>query len=521
MYTYFTEKESKGTKRQSKPNQTGIPTGVKQKYEAVSGKSFDDVRIHYNSNAPLQLRAYAYTRGNDVYIAPGQEKYLGHELGHVIQQKKGMVRANAYLNGIPLNTDEHLEREADRLSRSVPVRPAAGNASLREDAAQRAPVDEEALRGDAAQHAPVDEEALRRDAAQRASVDEKTLRGDVAQLAPIDWEALRGMWESGWGASAIALAMGLSIFAVYELIKCLISGKEKKETSAPAADTKPSARSGGNSVRRRDTRSKAPAGKKKISGGATSRPGREISGGASSESRRDIPRAMTPEPGREILEDTTSGPERQSPRDTPPVIPQPVTGVETIRPLGGSGEETVKPRRVHVPKEPKPSKWKQKTGNRRAVDPAPPPRVRPEPQEDPAETERKARMDQAVAEALGPGESASQFGEKGWIPCAPNGLFKTVLRQKEWINEKDFVGLKHDMGKVPKGGEGKQFYLRIRKTVYPIFRAKHSQSRGGNNKNYEILSLNTDKVSEWNGLARKNMKLTGEGMCTMGGEYYL
>jgi len=94
-------------------NRTGIPNTVKERFENKSGFSFDDVRIHYNSDKPAQLQALAYTQGNQVYIAPGQERCLGHELGHVVQQKRGGVRPTVRYNGVGINDDEGLEREAE------------------------------------------------------------------------------------------------------------------------------------------------------------------------------------------------------------------------------------------------------------------------------------------------------------------------------------------------------------------------------------------------------------------------
>lgn len=99
------------------PNQTGIPDAMKSRFEHLSGFSFDDVRVHYNSDKPTQLRALAYTQGNQVYVAPGQERHLGHELGHVMQQKEGRVRANTA--GGRINDDPALEREAESLGRAA------------------------------------------------------------------------------------------------------------------------------------------------------------------------------------------------------------------------------------------------------------------------------------------------------------------------------------------------------------------------------------------------------------------
>lgn len=102
-----------------KPNLTGIPPQKKLSFERSSGLSFDDVRVHYHSALPSRPGAPAYTQGSHVYVAPGQERHLGHELGHIIQQKQGRVRATSELNGIRLNTSPAMEREADTLCRQA------------------------------------------------------------------------------------------------------------------------------------------------------------------------------------------------------------------------------------------------------------------------------------------------------------------------------------------------------------------------------------------------------------------
>ena len=106
-------------KTEKKPNLTGIPLQMKQSFEQSSGLSFDDVRVHYHSALPARLGALAYTLGSYVYVASGQERHLGHELGHVIQQKQGRVRTTSVLNGVRLNTSPAMEREADALSRQA------------------------------------------------------------------------------------------------------------------------------------------------------------------------------------------------------------------------------------------------------------------------------------------------------------------------------------------------------------------------------------------------------------------
>lgn len=99
----------------SPPNQTGIPTQMKLDFESRSGLSFDDVRVHYGSDKPAQLGALAYTQGRHVYVGPGQERHLPHELGHVVQQKQGIVRPTGTLGGLPVNMSAEMEAQADHV----------------------------------------------------------------------------------------------------------------------------------------------------------------------------------------------------------------------------------------------------------------------------------------------------------------------------------------------------------------------------------------------------------------------
>ena len=102
--------------RKKTPNRTGIPDRMKQYFEDNSGFSMGDVRVHYNSDRPAKIQALAYTQGEEVYLGPGQEKHLPHELGHVIQQKEGIVLPTESVNHMPVNSDARLEADADRRS---------------------------------------------------------------------------------------------------------------------------------------------------------------------------------------------------------------------------------------------------------------------------------------------------------------------------------------------------------------------------------------------------------------------
>ncbi|MBB6270794.1 hypothetical protein HDF26_001221 [Pedobacter cryoconitis] len=98
----------------SQSNQTGLPENLKTGIESLSGFSMNDVKVHYNSDKPIQMEAHAYAQGSDIHLAPGQEEHLAHEAWHVVQQKQGRVQPTLQLKtAIAVNDDPGLEREAD------------------------------------------------------------------------------------------------------------------------------------------------------------------------------------------------------------------------------------------------------------------------------------------------------------------------------------------------------------------------------------------------------------------------
>lgn len=97
----------------AKKNETGLPDKLKAGVENLSGYRMDDVKVHYNSDKPAKVNAYAYTQGTDIHVASGQEKHLPHEAWHVVQQKEGRVKPTLQLKGIQVNDDKGLEHEAD------------------------------------------------------------------------------------------------------------------------------------------------------------------------------------------------------------------------------------------------------------------------------------------------------------------------------------------------------------------------------------------------------------------------
>lgn len=118
-----------------------LPADVGAAMSRSLGADLSRVRIHEDSSAE-RAGAAAYTRGADIFFAPGRydpasqpgRELLGHELTHVIQQGAGRVGPGA--EGSRVNADASLEAEADllgaRAARGLP-------AGSRGTAAGRAP----------------------------------------------------------------------------------------------------------------------------------------------------------------------------------------------------------------------------------------------------------------------------------------------------------------------------------------------------------------------------------------------
>lgn len=114
---------------QKKSNDTGLPNNLKYSIESLSGYSMNDVKVHYNSPKPAQMKALAYTQGTDIHVAPGQEKHLGHEAWHVVQQKQGRVQPTTQMKGLNINDNASLEHEADIMGAKATQLKAANNAA--------------------------------------------------------------------------------------------------------------------------------------------------------------------------------------------------------------------------------------------------------------------------------------------------------------------------------------------------------------------------------------------------------
>jgi hypothetical protein len=107
--------EEEPVQAKADPARGGLPAGLQSGIESMSGMDMSDVRVHQNSSRPASLDALAYAQGNDIHLAPGQERHLPHEAWHVVQQRQGRVQPTLQLQGLGINDDTGLESEADRM----------------------------------------------------------------------------------------------------------------------------------------------------------------------------------------------------------------------------------------------------------------------------------------------------------------------------------------------------------------------------------------------------------------------
>ncbi len=112
---------------------TGMTAPVRAKMERAFAQDFSSVRVIPSSARATELAARAFTEGSEIHFAPGKwapettagQELLGHELGHVVQQRAGRVRTTTHRTGAALNDDHALEHEA----RAMGARAAGGGAA--------------------------------------------------------------------------------------------------------------------------------------------------------------------------------------------------------------------------------------------------------------------------------------------------------------------------------------------------------------------------------------------------------
>ena len=120
--------EAQGERGEDRPASGGTPLAeaMRAKFERHFGLPMDDVRVHRNSDEPAKFDAGAYTYCTDIFIGPGQEDLLNHEMTHVAQQKLGQVRPTGMEHGMAVNRSPALEHSADLGTVSQAAGSAAG-----------------------------------------------------------------------------------------------------------------------------------------------------------------------------------------------------------------------------------------------------------------------------------------------------------------------------------------------------------------------------------------------------------
>ena len=106
--------ESQNTEN-SNDNSYSKPSDDRMKYLM---KKYREI-IHYNSPEPRKYGARAFTKNSEIYIAPGEENALPHELGHVYQQVTQNIPATGEMKGEKVNTDPKLEKEAEENYKNI------------------------------------------------------------------------------------------------------------------------------------------------------------------------------------------------------------------------------------------------------------------------------------------------------------------------------------------------------------------------------------------------------------------
>jgi hypothetical protein len=173
----------------------GLPEELRTGVERLSGLSMAGVRVQRESAEPARIGALAFARGEEIHVAPGQERHLPHEAWHVVQQKQGRVPATVQLRGVGANLDSALEREADEMGARAA------------EAGRQGAAPAEGLAGPAGARAPSADAVIQGVFAKKDIDFIKTMPGSVrieflSRVSPAD---LKAFTDSGFFDSAFGL----------------------------------------------------------------------------------------------------------------------------------------------------------------------------------------------------------------------------------------------------------------------------------------------------------------------------
>ncbi|MCU0430758.1 MAG: DUF4157 domain-containing protein [Cytophagaceae bacterium] len=102
-----------------------LPSDLQEGMEQSFQQDFSGVSIQTQSEKAENLGAKAYTQGSEVHFAPGEfqpstkegKELIGHELTHVVQQRKGTVHGGEIHGKDLVNQNPTLEQEADQMGK--------------------------------------------------------------------------------------------------------------------------------------------------------------------------------------------------------------------------------------------------------------------------------------------------------------------------------------------------------------------------------------------------------------------
>ena len=109
-----------------------LPEAIRAKMESSFGADLSSVKL-YESETVKEAGAQAVTRGSDIAFAPGVldftsfggQALLGHELSHVLSQRRGEARGSGFLNSVSLESRADAEGERAASGGSVAAMPTA------------------------------------------------------------------------------------------------------------------------------------------------------------------------------------------------------------------------------------------------------------------------------------------------------------------------------------------------------------------------------------------------------------
>jgi hypothetical protein len=156
---------------------SALDGGTRASMEANFGTSFEDVRVHHNTESDTlnrRLTAKAFTTGSDIFLrgdsSPADSQLMAHELTHVVQQRD-MGGGGGGMN-VGAAGDSH-EQHADSMASSVGSEAAAPVAAKHEMAQREGDEEEVAASHDMAQREGDEEEIAAKHDVQRQEEEEE------------------------------------------------------------------------------------------------------------------------------------------------------------------------------------------------------------------------------------------------------------------------------------------------------------------------------------------------------------